>query len=80
MKIQLSGNGTGISMPKGIIFPAFIIFCISDFGGTKALGWLTSLTLLTGTLTNLILLPVLINALTKDDKKKKKATSVREQA
>jgi len=43
-----------------VLIAGFIIFCISDFGGTKALGWLTSLTLVTGTLTNLILLPVLI--------------------
>ena len=41
----------------------------SYFGGTKALGWLTSLTLVTGTLTNLILLPVLIKALSKKKKK-----------
>jgi predicted RND superfamily exporter protein len=32
----------------------------SGFGGTKALGLLTSLTLLSATLTNLILLPVLL--------------------
>jgi predicted RND superfamily exporter protein len=43
-----------------VLIAGFIIFCISDFGGTKALGWLTSLTLVVGTLTNLILLPVLI--------------------
>ena len=43
-----------------VLIAGFIIFCLSDFGGTKALGWLTSLTLIVGTLTNLILLPVLI--------------------
>jgi uncharacterized protein len=53
---------TGISIiyTSLVLIAGFIIFCISDFGGTKALGWLTSLTLVTGTLTNLILLPVLI--------------------
>lgn len=53
---------TGISIiyTSLVLIAGFIIFCVSDFGGTKALGWLTSLTLVTGTLTNLILLPVLI--------------------
>lgn len=62
---------TGISIiyTSLVLTAGFIIFCISDFGGTKALGWLTSLTLVTGTLTNLILLPVLIKALSKKRKK-----------
>lgn len=53
---------TGISIiyTSLVLIAGFIIFCWSDFGGTKALGWLTSLTLVTGTLTNLVLLPVLI--------------------
>jgi predicted RND superfamily exporter protein len=53
---------TGISIiyTSLVLIAGFIIFCLSDFGGTKALGWLTSLTLVMGTLTNLILLPVLI--------------------
>ncbi|MGL6067861.1 MAG: hypothetical protein ACRC0I_03815, partial [Sediminibacterium sp.] len=53
---------TGISIiyTSLVLIAGFIIFCVSDFGGTKALGWLTSLTLVVGTLTNLILLPVLI--------------------
>jgi predicted RND superfamily exporter protein len=56
---------TGISIiyTSLVLIAGFIIFCISDFGSTKALGWLTSLTLVTGTLTNLILLPVLIRHL-----------------
>ena len=62
---------TGISIiyTSLVLVAGFIIFCMSDFGGTKALGWLTSLTLLSGTITNLILLPVLIHALTKDGRK-----------
>ena len=53
---------TGISIiyTSLVLIAGFIIFCFSDFGGTKALGWLTSLTLVVGTLTNLVLLPVLI--------------------
>jgi hypothetical protein len=53
---------TGISIiyTSLVLIAGFIIFCWSDFGGTRALGWLTSLTLVVGTLTNLVLLPVLI--------------------
>ncbi len=53
---------TGISIiyTSLVLIAGFVIFCFSGFGGTKGLGWLTSLTLITGTLTNLILLPVLI--------------------
>ncbi|MEN9684712.1 MAG: hypothetical protein RLZZ28_498 [Bacteroidota bacterium] len=53
---------TGISIiyTSLVLIAGFIIFCFSDFGGTKALGWLTSLTLVVGTVTNLVLLPVLI--------------------
>lgn len=62
---------TGISIiyTSLVLTAGFIIFCISDFGGTKALGWLTSLTLVTGTVTNLVLLPVLI--LTTSQRKRK---------
>jgi len=53
---------TGISIiyTSLVLIAGFIIFCFSDFGGTKSLGWLTSFTLIMGTLTNLVLLPVLI--------------------
>ncbi|GGH77384.1 transporter [Filimonas zeae] len=53
-------TGVSIIYTSLVLIAGFIIFCISEFGGTNALGWLTSLTLITGTLTNLILLPVLI--------------------
>ncbi|MDE3144496.1 MAG: MMPL family transporter [Bacteroidota bacterium] len=58
---------TGISIiyTSLVLIAGFVIFCFSGFGGIKALGWLTSLTLVTGTLTNLILLPVLIIGLAK---------------
>ena len=63
---------TGISIiyTSLVLIAGFIIFCVSDFGGTKALGWLTSLTLLVGTVTNLVLLPVLINTMVKKKKSK----------
>lgn len=53
---------TGISIiyTSLVLIAGFIIFCFSDFGGTMALGWLTSLTLVTATLTNLILLPAIL--------------------
>jgi len=58
---------TGISIiyTSMVLVAGFIIFCFSDFGGTKALGWLTSLTLVMSTMTNLILLPALIKTFIK---------------
>ncbi|HUZ60613.1 MAG TPA: MMPL family transporter [Hanamia sp.] len=55
-------NHTGLSIiyTSLVLIAGFIIFCFSGFGGTQSLGWLTSITLLTATLTNLILLPVLL--------------------
>ena len=52
-----------------VLFAGFIIFTISDFGGTVALGFLTSITLFISMLTNLIVLPALL--LTFDDGKRK---------
>ncbi|HYM92611.1 MAG TPA: MMPL family transporter [Chitinophagaceae bacterium] len=58
-------HSTGISIiyTSLVLIAGFIIFCFSGFGGTQALGWLTSLTLITATLTNLILLPSLLISL-----------------
>ncbi len=55
-------HSTGISIiyTSMVLIAGFVIFCFSDFGGTKALGWLTSLTLVTATLTNLVLLPSIL--------------------
>jgi predicted RND superfamily exporter protein len=63
----LTIHHTGISIiyTSLVLIAGFIIFCFSSFGGTIALGWLTSLTLVVGTLTNLILLPVLIRSMTR---------------
>jgi predicted RND superfamily exporter protein len=59
---------TGISIiyTSLVLVAGFVIFCFSDFGGTQALGWLTSLTLVVSTLTNLILLPALIKTFIKE--------------
>ncbi|NML20394.1 MMPL family transporter [Pseudoflavitalea sp. G-6-1-2] len=58
---------TGISIiyTSLVLIAGFVIFCLSDFGGTKALGWLTSMTLVLATLTNLIFLPALLLSLVK---------------
>lgn len=53
---------TGISMAYTsiILFFGFSVFIASDFGGTKALGVLVSMTLLVAMLSNLTLLPALL--------------------
>ena len=63
-------HGTGISIlyTSMVLIAGFIIFCFSGFGGTKALGWLTSLTLVTATLTNLVLLPAILISVLKAKK------------
>ena len=43
-----------------VLFFGFVIFVFSDFGGTVALGLLTSLTLMFAMLTNLTVLPALL--------------------
>ena len=53
-------TGLSIIYTSLVLIAGFIIFCGSSFGGTFALGWLTSLTLITATITNLVLLPVLL--------------------
>jgi predicted RND superfamily exporter protein len=70
--ISKSLKETGASMiyTSVILFAGFIIFAWSDFGGTIALGILTSITLLIAMCTNLILLPGLLLAF--DDGKRRK--------
>ena len=59
-KKQPKNTGLSIVYTSLVLTAGFILFCVSGFGGTKALGWLTSLTLLVATITNLVLLPVLL--------------------
>jgi len=49
-----------------VLFFGFSVFLISDFGGTKALGGLVSITLLFAMLSNLLLLPSLLLSLAKN--------------
>jgi predicted RND superfamily exporter protein len=58
-------TGLSIIYTSLVLTAGFIIFCASSFGGTFALGWLTSVTLFTATVTNLVLLPVLLLLLAK---------------
>ena len=61
---------TGISIiyTSLVLIAGFVVFCFSSFGGTQALGWLTSFTLLIATFTNLVFLPVLMLGLMKKKK------------
>jgi len=72
MAVSKSLRETGASMmyTSVILFAGFVIFAWSDFGGTVALGILTSITLLFAMVTNLILLPSLL--MTFDDGKRRK--------
>jgi predicted RND superfamily exporter protein len=56
----IQNTGLSIVYTSMVLIAGFIIFCLSNFGGTFSLGWLTSVTLLVATLTNLTLLPVLL--------------------
>jgi predicted RND superfamily exporter protein len=60
--VSRSLRETGASMiyTSIILFCGFVIFTLSEFGGTVALGKLTSITLLFAMLTNLIVLPALL--------------------
>ena len=57
--------GPSIIYTAVALFAGFIIFAASNFGGTVALGVLTSLALLFGMFMNLILLPSILLSLEK---------------
>jgi predicted RND superfamily exporter protein len=63
-------TGKSIMYTSIVLFAGFIIFAFSSFGGTIALGLLTSITLVISMFTNLILLPALIMTFDKSKKKK----------
>lgn len=58
--VALRETGTSMVYTSIVLFAGFSIFTLSDFGGTSALGFLTSITLLIAMITNLVLLPSLI--------------------
>lgn len=57
---SLRETGASMMYTSIILFFGFVIFTLSEFGGTIALGKLTSITLLFAMLTNLIVLPALL--------------------
>lgn len=61
----LKETGLGIFYTSVILFFGFIMFVFSQFGGTKGLGLLVSITILVGMMTNLIILPSLLLSLQK---------------
>jgi uncharacterized protein len=63
-------TGKSIMYTSIVLFAGFIIFAFSDFGGTIALGLLTSTTLVISMFTNLILLPALIMTFDKPKRQK----------
>jgi hypothetical protein len=60
---SLRETGLGIFYTSVILFFGFIMFVFSQFGGTKGLGLLVSITILVGMATNLIILPSLLLSL-----------------
>lgn len=69
VKATVHQTGLSIIYTSLVLVAGFVIFCGSSFGGTFALGWLTSVTLLTATLTNIIFLPVLLLLLSQSNLK-----------
>jgi hypothetical protein len=68
---SLTEAGPSIIYTAVALFGGFIIFAASSFGGTIALGVLTSLSLVFGMLMNLLLLPSLLLSLEKSINNKK---------
>ena len=66
---SLEESGVSIIYTSIVLFCGFVIFAWSDFGGTIALGVLTSLTLFFAMFTNLLVLPSLLLTFSKGNKK-----------
>lgn len=60
LKISILDAGPSIIYTSIVLFFGFLIFAFSSFGGTVALGVLTSITLLTAMITSFTILPVMI--------------------
>lgn len=68
--MALKETANGMIYTSIILFFGFIIFTASNFGGTIALGMLTSLTLIVAMISNLVLLPALLIAFDRKPKSK----------
>ncbi|MFN5335308.1 MAG: efflux RND transporter permease subunit, partial [Bacteroidota bacterium] len=55
IKQTIQQTGISIIYTSLVLVAGFVVFCFSSFGGTMALGWLTSLTLLISMVANLVL-------------------------
>ncbi len=60
VKATIQETGISIIYSSLILSAGFVVFLISKFDGTKALGYLTALTLFMSMLTNLTILPALL--------------------
>jgi predicted RND superfamily exporter protein len=70
VKQTINETGLSIIYTSLILFAGFMIFAFSEFQGTKALGWLTSLTLVMAMVTNLTILPAMLLWMEKSLQKK----------
>jgi predicted RND superfamily exporter protein len=70
--VQRTIQDTGLSIiyTSLILIAGFGVFALSDFDGTKSLGYLTSLTLLVAMVTNLTLQPALLLWMDKSEKRR----------
>jgi predicted RND superfamily exporter protein len=69
VKATIQETGISIIYTSLILAAGFIVFLVSQFDGTKALGYLTALTLLMAMITNLTILPALLVWFDKQKKK-----------
>jgi uncharacterized protein len=60
LRLSILDAGPSIVYTSIVLFFGFLIFAFSTFGGTQALGILTSITLFTAMITSFTILPVLI--------------------
>lgn len=68
-------TGLSIIYTSLILIAGFAVFCLSQFDGTKSLGYLTSITLFLAMVTNLVLLPALLLWMDKVIEKRNKAAA-----
>jgi hypothetical protein len=61
----MSETGYSMIYSSTVLFLGFAIFSLSSFGGTQAMGYLISFTLLMAMMSNLFLLPALLLSLDK---------------
>lgn len=71
VRFTIKDTGMSIIFTSIILVVGFGVFAVSDFGGTQALGYLTSLTLFLAMIFNLTLQPALLLIWDKKSKKKK---------